>query len=430
MSFIVYPVGETKDIYDELKSSFTEKNFVKINTFKENNCVYDSFLMATYRNYQDQKSADKCKLIRANFINQFKGFLISENTSVDHEVIYNKVFQAFEMSDFKENYYLKSLDEDDEYNILDLVIMKRDNQNEKNGFRLFSTKSKDFFKKNSNFFEKIGIAFLKEIIEQRIVKRIYSERLENEEANKEEITEILEFINRKENNLDVLNLFDIINIDECDDQDLVLKLLSEVLGLNIFLCRSWNSEISVIKTYERDDFNPYIIIFKIEGKVSYTGIEKSTIYETGGIKYEKGIKTILNPEKDKNAIQDMKKIFKNDIDSFYKDKYVKYLSNLEQKSKLDHLEDYYEDDVTSSSEDEDEDEDEAILNEDDLTSSSEDEAILNEDGEEIPQFIKDYSKLELEDLMNMFVNPDYDYSPISKKSLEIQYNSYLKSDDS
>ena len=78
--------------------------------------------------------------------------------------------------------------------------------------------------------------------------------------------------------------------------------------VNIFLCRSWNSEISVIKTYERDNFNPYIIIFKIEGKVSYTGIEKSTIYETGGIKYEKGIKTILNPEKDKNAIEDIKKI--------------------------------------------------------------------------------------------------------------------------
>ena len=64
MSFIVYPKGETKDIYDELKSSFTVKNFVKINTLKENNCVYDSFLMATYRNYQDQKSYEKCKLIR------------------------------------------------------------------------------------------------------------------------------------------------------------------------------------------------------------------------------------------------------------------------------------------------------------------------------------------------------------------------------
>lgn len=425
MSFIVYPKGETKDIYDELKSSFTVKNFVKINTLKENNCVYDSFLMATYRNYQDKKSVEKCKLIRSNFINQFKGFLISES-NIDHEVIYNKVFQAFEMSDFKENYYLKSLDEDDQYNILDLVIVKRDNENEKNGFRLFSTKSKDFFKRNSNFFDKISTTFLKEIIEQRIVKRIYSQRLENEEANKEEIIEILEFINRKENNLDILNLFTIINIEDCNDQDLVLKLLSEVLGLNIFLCRSWNSEISVIKTYERDNFNPYIIIFKIEGKVSYTGIEKSTIYETGGIKYEKGIKTILNPEKDKNAIEDIKKIFKNDIDSFYKDKYVKYLSNLEQKSKLDHLEDYYEDEVTSS-------EDEDILNEDEVTSSEgegEGEDILNEEDEDIPYFIKDYSKIELENLMNMFVNPDYDYSGVSKKSLEIQYGSYLKSTDS
>ena len=62
--------------------------------------------------------------------------------------------------------------------------------------------------------------------------------------------------------------------------------------------------------------------------------------------------------------------------------------------------------------------------------SSEDEDILNEDGEEIPQFIKDYSKIQLEDLMNMCVNPDYDYSGVSKKSLEIQYGSYLKSDDS
>ena len=40
MSSIVYPLEITKDIYDVIKSSFSKKRFVKINTLKDNTCIY------------------------------------------------------------------------------------------------------------------------------------------------------------------------------------------------------------------------------------------------------------------------------------------------------------------------------------------------------------------------------------------------------
>ena len=129
----------------------------------------------------------------------------------------------------------------------------------------------------------------------------------------------------KENSLDPVNFLKIITTNDCSNQDLVLKLFSEILEINIFLCRSWNTEFTIIKEYFKKSEDPYILIFKIEGRVSVTGINKNKIYETGGIKYSKGIKTLLNSEKDKNAINDLKKIYQNNIDSYYMEKYINYL---------------------------------------------------------------------------------------------------------
>ena len=114
-------------------------------------------------------------------------------------------------------------------------------------------------------------------------------------------------------------------------------------------------------------------------------------------------------------IQDMKKMLQNDIESYFLEKYNKYLKNIEQKSKLDHLDTYYEESSSSSSEDEDEEEK--------LTEE------IKEDIKEqvdIPGFIRGYSKVELEQLMNLFVNPGYDYSNTDKIDLEIQYKNYLE----
>ena len=101
-------------------------------------------------------------------------------------------------------------------------------------------------------------------------------------------------MNRKENNLDILSLYNTITLEDCEDQDLVLKLISEIMDINIFLCRGWNSEITVLKDFHKDNKNPYIIIFKGGGKTSITGTKTKKCYESGGIKTKDGIKTLLN----------------------------------------------------------------------------------------------------------------------------------------
>ena len=41
MSSIVYPRQITKNIYDVIGSNFSTKQFVKINTLRDNTCVYE-----------------------------------------------------------------------------------------------------------------------------------------------------------------------------------------------------------------------------------------------------------------------------------------------------------------------------------------------------------------------------------------------------
>ena len=104
----------------------------------------------------------------------------------------------------------------------------------------------------------------------------------------------------------------------------------------------------------------------------------------------------------------------NDIDSYFSEKYNKYLKNIDQKSKLDNLGRYY--DETSDEEDEEEEPAEKINEQLDQV----------EDKIQIPGFIRGYSKQELVQLLNMFVNPDYDYSDTDKRDMEIQYKNYLE----
>ena len=58
MSSIVYPRQITKNIYDIIGSNFSKKQFVKINTLRDNTCVYDSFLLNTYKNYQEEENKE------------------------------------------------------------------------------------------------------------------------------------------------------------------------------------------------------------------------------------------------------------------------------------------------------------------------------------------------------------------------------------
>ena len=195
MDSIVYPRDETIDIYDDLNSSFTNKNFVKINTLKDNNCVYDSFLMAVHRNYQDKDTDSKRKLIRNEFIYQFKKYLTAESESSQGE-IYSKILKAFELSDMKKDYELRS--KNNSPNIFDLVIIRK-NKEKLTGYNLFSKNVKKYYSSTSNLFDLISLDFMKEIIEQRIVKKIYCEKLKEELENSKELNEIIDFINMKEN---------------------------------------------------------------------------------------------------------------------------------------------------------------------------------------------------------------------------------------
>ena len=122
MNGIVYPRDETLDIYDDLKSSFTDKNFVKINTLKDNNCVYDSFLMAVHRNYQDKDTDMKRKIIRKEFIHQFKKYLTAESDATQGE-IYSKIFDAFKLSEMNNEFEIRS--KNNSPNIFDLVIIRK-----------------------------------------------------------------------------------------------------------------------------------------------------------------------------------------------------------------------------------------------------------------------------------------------------------------
>ena len=145
MSSIVYPRRITKNIYDVIGSNFSTKQFVKINTLKENSCVYDSFLLNTYKNYQEEENEDSLRKIREQFIVEFKGYITAES-EMSNQYIYNKVFEAYNMTEMKDLYILKSVE--DNFDIFDLVIVRKDFSEETDkikGYRLFPDKVKKYF---------------------------------------------------------------------------------------------------------------------------------------------------------------------------------------------------------------------------------------------------------------------------------------------
>ncbi len=418
MTSIVYPLQITKNVYDIIRSNFTSKQFVKINTLRDNTCIYDSFLLDTYKNYQEEENKDSLRKMRQDFITEFKGYLTADS-EISNQTIYNKVFEAYNMIEMKDIYILKPIKDD--FDIFDLVIIRKEfseGSGKIKGYKLFPDRVKKYFSNVSNFFHLISLDFLKDIIEQRIIRKLHIDkikklRLKDESSSEaDELEEVLEFMDRKENNLDLVSLYESLGLEDCEDQDLVLKILSEMMDINIFLCRGWNSEITVLKDYHKSDENPYIIIFKGDGRTSITGTYTKKYYEAGGIKTKDGIKTLLT-SKDKDIINELRKIMDNDTDSYFLEKYNKYLKKIEQKSNLDNLSRYY--DETSDEEEDQEIEQEGI-----------DETEEPVETIEIPGFIRGYTKQELEQLLNIFVNPDYDYTDTDKRDLEIQYKNYLE----
>jgi len=470
MSSVVYPLDGSKDTYTLLNSSFTNKKFVKIKNFGNDPCSLDALLMSVSKEYQEAYDTQKRDELVTKFRQEFKNYILAPSKDTDIELM-EKIMKAYQMSSMKDKFRLKAVGE--MKNIFDLVIIKKPHEGDdyldlKISYPLFSTETRNLFLPNSNMFSLLDNNFLKDMIDQRYIIKSYNEKVkkleelldeEEDVIMKKEMDrhrEILNFNMNRRNNLSPENMFNIIDSDFCKNEDIILRLVSCVLRFNIYLCRSWNTEISVIKRMIWDKNYNYIILFKTDTPVSLTGMRGEVRYETGGIKISQGVLTVLDVEKNKIFINDLNQIFNNDIDSYYIDKYMTYLNKLEPMTTVEKIEDNYEQDSSSGSDTDltDDEEEEMERNEEEEMERNEEEEMERNEEEEmerneeeemerneeeemerneeeemeniyIPSFIRGYSDSELVKLLEIFVDPSGNYKSMTREKLEILYKNYL-----
>ena len=463
MSSVVYPLDGSKDTYTLLNSSFTNKKFVKIKNFGNEPCSLDALLMAVSKEYQDAMDAGKRDEISTRFRQEFKNYILAPGKDSDIELM-EKIMRAYDMSSMKDKFRLKAVGE--MKSIFDLVIIKKPHEGDdyldlKISYPLFSTETRNLYMANSNLFSLLDETFLKDMIEQRYITKSYNEKIRkleemlDEEENMmmerelEKHKELLNFNLNRKNNLSPENMFNIIDSDFCKNEDIILRLVSCVLKFNIFLCRSWNTEISVIKRMIWDKDYNYIILFKTDTPVSLTGMTGSVVYETGGVKISQGVITVIDSTKNKVIVNDLNQIFSNDIDAYYVDKYMTYLNKLEPITSVEKIEDNYEEDTSSEDEEEvtssEEEDDDGIMSQEEVNKSILlDETIMGGEEEDIrkiqsgeiyqdenmsdayiPAFIRSYSDMELVKLLEIFVGPSDNYKTLPRQKLEILYKNYV-----
>ena len=461
MSSVVYPLDGSKDTYTLLNSSFTNKKFVKIKNFGNEPCSLDALLMAVSKEYQDALDTSKRDELTTRFRQEFKNYILAPGKDSDIELM-EKIMRAYEMSSMKDKFRLKAVGE--MKNIFDLVIIKKPYEGDdyldlKISYPLFSTETRNLYMANSNLFSLLDENFLKDMIDQRYIAKSYNEKIKkleellDEEENMmmerelEKHKELLNFNLNRKNNLSPENMFNIIDSDFCKNEDIILRLVSCVLKFNIFLCRSWNTEISVIKRMIWDKDYNYIILFKTDTPVSLTGMTGSVVYETGGVKISQGVITVIDSSKNKVIVNDLNQIFSNDIDAYYVDKYMTYLNKLEPITSVEKIEDNYEEETSSEDEDEvssSEEEEDTMSQEEVNKSILLDQTIMEGEEEDIrkiksgdiyqeedvsnayiPAFIRSYSDLELVKLLEIFVDPSGNYKTLPRQKLELLYKNYV-----
>jgi len=460
MSSVVYPLPNSKDIYTLLHTSFSNKKFVKINNLGADPCSLDALMMAISKEYQDTSSVDDRSKMLEDFKQELKKFL-SMSSQETNTALYKKITEAYEMSNMKSQFKLRFMGEG--RSIFDLIIIKKINDDDKYldmkvSYPLFSTETKKIFMSNSNIFSLLDINFLKDMIEQRYITKIYMEKVKNLEMlmseeedpvmrkEAEQYLEMVQFNLHRRNNLSPENLYNSIDSDLCKNEDILLGFLSNIMKFNVFLCRSWSTEISIIKSMIHQKEYPYVIIFKNDTPVSLTGLKIEEGFETGGVKTSKGIKTILNFENDKAVIEELYQMKDNDIDAYYLEKYMSYLNKLKHNSDMSTIKELYVADSSSESEEETSSEEESeeeemeiktkpsVLLDETLSPVAEEDEILGEEEEEIveediyiPPFIRSYSDSELIKLLEIFVDPEGNYQDLSRMKLEIMYKNYITS---
>ena len=500
MSSVVYPLSESRDTYTLLNSSFSNKKYVKIKNFGTDPCSLDSLLMAISKEYQNSYDTEKRDSISNKFKQEFKNFIISPG-EYSNQNLMKKIINAYHLSPLKNQFRLKAIGE--MKTIYDFIIIKKPNENDKYldykiSYPLFSKETRNLFLPNSNIFSLLDNNFLRDMIEQRFIVKSYNEKvkklenlLDEEEdpvmtREMEQYKEIMEFNMSRKNNLSPENLINIIDSNFCKNEDIILRFVSCILKFNIYLCRSWNTEISVIKKMVWKPFYTYIILFKTDTPVSLTGMKSEVRYETGGIKISQNVVTVIDSDKNKNIIEDLDKILNNDIDSYYLDKYMSYLNKLQPNTTVEKMEMSYdegsemeeeeetgmemeeEEETEMEEEEETEMEESSTLSEEMSESSNKfvflEEKKLNEDIDRlekkieeeelkedidrlekkienierpskmmtnkyediyIPSFIKSYTDTELIELLKIFVDPKRDYTKTTRSNLELMYKNYL-----
>ena len=456
MSSINYPSKETNDHIEIINSAVLKSKVVKIKTIKNNRNLSHAFLNCCCMEYQNEEDTDRKNSISKVFMEQLLNYIKSDSKKSSEE-IYDKFKEASFDEELKNKFSIQLLGKD--RNIFNAVMVKKNLDNDfinlNLAYNLFSTKTSESFLPTSKFFDLININLIKSILLQRFTVKSYEEKVKNmlEDENKRDIThndihkyrEIISYNNSFCNNLEPLNFIKILN-ESKENNELLLNLLSCVFKINIFLCRSWSNDISVLREINYSDDSNFIIIFKYSGKLSMTGIETKTFYESGGLKIKEDIITILNNKNHIKFIKNFRENLGSGMDNFLSEKYNNYLGSLGNLENLNNLEDKYdkelekvkyvvldnmdntEDTNVDIKEDKDLLEDEGMESESELT-KEELEYYENFRNSNIPYFIRNYTDNEIIKLYKNFINPDVDLNNIDRLNMEIQYTNYLNQDN-
>lgn len=426
MRGLVYPLGETTKIYRELNSSYLPTNPVKINVRDQSSCAFHAILMAICEEYQDSMDDSKRKEISETFKIQLRTYLLSPST-MSESAIADRLSEAYDRSNMKDRYRLKM--SSDLFSTRIIKIGEPDYTSPRVSYLLFPKNMTSEIKPTSKIFELLSLEFLTRMMDQRFLLGVYSEKvMEMEKVLSEDsnyqmedevsrLRELMSFNMHKSNSLTPDNLIKLIDDNFCENQDLLIRLFSESLKFNVFFCRAWSTEVSVIKEFRISKSYPSIMIFKIDGKISITGISTGVIYETGGVLSEKGIKTILDPKNDAKMIQVLREIKSSEVDGFHMEKYHTYLGSMGE-DEIPEEEEVELEVEQSSSEEEEEVE----------TEGEEEEDLRNEVpidvNIEIPSFIRGYSDLDLKTLLKTFTSSDGE--SMDRRGMEIMYSNYIR----
>lgn len=451
MTSINYPTKETFKTLERIKSSSLKLTIVKLKTIKNKKNLLHSFLNSVCKEYQNEKDEMKRMKIVNVFANQVSDYIISD--SEEHKnIIYNRIKKISLNSDLNDKFSISLINPDK--NIFNAVIVKKNIDEEfvnlNIAYKLFSTKTLEKFKPTSRIFSILNEKLLTDMLNQRFIIKNYEEKIKNmkkeldqDESLKhkiEKLSEIIYYNNDKLNNLEPINYLESLEEKDLINENL-LHLFSCMFNINIFICRMWNNDLTVIKEINFSKESHSILLFKYFGKVSLTGMETNVFYETGGIEINGKIMTILNCDEHEKIIKKLRREINCGKEKFLMEKYNNYLDNLEKSEHLDNMETNYDnnisDDNTEFLELDNSDKQltninkpienikviEITLEKNNILPDNQYQAPIEDI--DIPYFIRDLTDNELRDLYHKFINSETNLEGISRKNLEIQYKNFI-----